>query len=153
MITEAHACAPGMAPDLCCYEQKTESCGRHSNVPQRLRGVGGFPIKKHKPGIKIVSQHRQLKVILVGHKKPGRMGRQAGIVVRFLDQVLSPGALIVKPHEPVDRLVHVGDEDSILVLLGFKELILHDLIRFLSIIRNFLIARPMNLYGLLHPFG
>src|SRR5437870_317740 len=46
---------------------------------------------------------------------------------------LRAGSLIVDPHELVDRLLHIGYEDSILVLLGSEQLILHDLLRFLLI--------------------
>ena len=81
---------------------------------QRLGSIAILPIKEHQPGIEVIGQHGQLEMILVGHKKAGRMRRQSGIVVRLLDQILRTGTLVVKPHEFVDRGIHVGHKHSIM---------------------------------------
>ena len=43
---------------------------------------------------------------------------------RLFDQVFSAAAWAVKPDHEVDRIAHVGDEDPVLVLAGFEQLVL-----------------------------
>jgi hypothetical protein len=52
------------------------------------------------------------------------MGRQTGVVVGFLDEVFSCGALVVEPDQQIQRVVHVGHEDPVDVLVRIEELIM-----------------------------
>src|ERR1700694_1466730 len=70
----------------------------------------------------------------VGGPASGRMRRQSGIVIGFLDQVLRPSPLVVEPHQQIDGPLHVGHEHAIGILWGVEELILLALLRVLLLL-------------------
>ena len=45
--------------------------------------------------------------------------RQPRIIVGFIDQVLGSGTLVIKPHQQLDTLSHVGHEHAVAVL-GYR---------------------------------
>src|SRR2546430_8855794 len=55
---------------------------------------------------------------------PRRMGRQPGIVVSFLNEVLRPSPLVIEPHQQVNGILQVGHEHSVAVLGTIEQLIL-----------------------------
>src|ERR1700688_2795424 len=61
-----------------------------------------FPLEQQQPAIQVVGQHHQLKMHAVGRPAPGRMRRQAGIVIAFLDQILRPSPLVVEPDQQIN---------------------------------------------------
>ena len=79
-----------------------------------------FPVEQQQPAIQVVSQHRQLEMHAVGRPPRGRVHRQSRVVVGFFDQILSPGALVIKPHQQVDGFFPVGHKNAIDVLRAGK---------------------------------
>src|SRR5262252_1566341 len=55
---------------------------------------------------------------------PGRMGRQASVVIGFFDEVLGPSTLVIEPHQPIHGLLQVGHKHPVAVLWAVKQLVL-----------------------------
>jgi hypothetical protein len=127
-------------PQIWACQQKSQPGSGKRRVLERLGSIGRLSVDEHEPGIEIVGQHGQLEMILVGDKNARRIRSQSCIVIRFFDQVLGTGSLTIKPDEIPNRFVHVGHKNSILVLLGCEQLILH-IVRFLFVIRVLLITQ------------
>ena len=69
----------------------------------------------------------------VGVEAFGRMRRQAGIAVGFLNQVLRSGPLPIEPNDVSNRIAHVGDEHAIFIGSRIEELILFARFRIVGI--------------------
>jgi hypothetical protein len=53
-------------------------------------------LEQKQPTIQVIGQHGQLKMHAVHAPAPERMGRQAGVVVGLLYEVLSPGTPVIE---------------------------------------------------------
>src|SRR5258707_13969430 len=60
----------------------------------------------------------------VGGPASGRMRRQSGIVIGFLDQILRSSSLTIEPNQQIDGPVQVGYKHPVGILRGVEELIL-----------------------------
>src|SRR5437773_2811404 len=141
MIAVPHQHSAGVAHDLGCQEQETQSRGRQRGVAQIL-GLGLLlPVEQHQPAVQVIGQHGQLEVHTVHGPSPRGMRRQARIVVGFFDQVLRPRPLSVKTHHRVDRRVEVGHEYPMAVLRRVEQLVL---LRFVQLVGLRLLHVPQR---------
>src|SRR5260370_14950879 len=83
----------------------------------------------------------------VGGPASGRMRRQSGIVIGFLDQILRSSSLTIEPNQQINGPLHVGHEHAIGILRGVEELILLALGRALLLLL-LLVAQGDNAVGL-----
>src|SRR5437868_1882049 len=81
-------------------------------------------LEQPQPAVQVIGQHHQLKMHAVHAPAPRRMGRQPGIVVSFLNEVLRPSPLVIEPHQQVNGILQVGHEHSVAVLGTIEQLIL-----------------------------
>ena len=102
-----------------------------------MRHVGdlrGFlPLEQQQPAIQVVGQHHDLEPVGIHHPALGGVRRQAGVVIRFLDQVLGRGSAPIESHQCIQWRAHVGDEDPIGVLRRIEQLVLFGLFRLAGI--------------------
>ena len=85
-------------------------------MPEVVHLLAFFPAKQHQPTIEVVGQHGDLKMIAVHLPLMRGISRQTGVVIGFLNQILSSGPLIVEPHQGRDGAPHVGDKNPIGIL-------------------------------------